>query len=147
MTATGRPAAEIVEFYDSTEITTSQRDRGWIEMRAGRRIMGLRKKRGGCQFLKEDQCTIYEHRPVTCRRYPFNLVLDEQGKIQELSIHRAVKCLYELDGRQSRRELKQTSDWEDRQDATYYGLVKEWNRSKARGTKLAYLRFLGLVEA
>lgn len=143
---TGQASEEIVEYYDSSEIDTGSRDPGWIKMRAGRRILGLKKKRGACQYLKDDRCTIYEHRPVTCRRYPFNLALDEHGRLKKLSIHDAVKCLYELNGKQTHRELKATSEWEDREDGLYHTLVKAWNRNHPTGTKKEFLRYLGLIK-
>jgi Fe-S-cluster containining protein len=34
---------------------------------------------GKCIFLKEDQCTIYEIRPLICRFYPFELSTDKEG--------------------------------------------------------------------
>lgn len=33
---------------------------------------------GKCFFLKNNQCTIYPHRPLICRFYPFELKFDEE---------------------------------------------------------------------
>ncbi len=35
---------------------------------------------GKCIFLKDNQCTIYEHRPLICKFYPIELITDETGK-------------------------------------------------------------------
>jgi Fe-S-cluster containining protein len=34
---------------------------------------------GKCAFLQQDQCSIYEVRPLICRFYPFELSTDENG--------------------------------------------------------------------
>ncbi len=34
---------------------------------------------GMCIFLKDNECTIYEQRPLICRFYPFELTTDEHG--------------------------------------------------------------------
>ena len=36
---------------------------------------------GKCVFLKDNQCTIYEFRPLICRFYPVELKTDESEKI------------------------------------------------------------------
>jgi Fe-S-cluster containining protein len=33
--------------------------------------MRLRRQRGKCIFLKDDKCSVYEHRPTVCREFPF----------------------------------------------------------------------------
>ncbi|MCL2134740.1 MAG: YkgJ family cysteine cluster protein [Candidatus Bathyarchaeota archaeon] len=33
---------------------------------------------GKCFFLKEDNCSIYNYRPMVCRFYPFELKFDEK---------------------------------------------------------------------
>jgi len=35
---------------------------------------------GKCVFLRNNQCTIYEHRPLICKFYPIELTTDETGK-------------------------------------------------------------------
>jgi len=35
-----------------------------------------KNKKGKCFFLKENQCCIYEFRPIICRFYPFELKFD-----------------------------------------------------------------------
>ncbi len=32
-----------------------------------------------CIFLEDNECTIYEQRPLICRFYPFELTTDERG--------------------------------------------------------------------
>ena len=33
--------------------------------------LSLRRVNGRCVFVKDDKCTVYEHRPNVCREYPF----------------------------------------------------------------------------
>ena len=39
-----------------------------------------KNKKGKCFFLKENQCCIYEFRPIICRFYPFELKFDLDQK-------------------------------------------------------------------
>ena len=144
MKHTGQTAEEIVDFYKPSEIEWGKREPGWIKLSSGRRIMGLRRKKIGCQYLGEDDlCTIYEHRPVTCRRYPFDIEFDEKGKIEFLSISDSVECLYELDGHNTTKELKALCTWEEKEEEPYYEKLKEWNRKRKRKGKKKFLTYIG----
>jgi Fe-S-cluster containining protein len=141
---TGQAAVDIVDFYAPAEIEWSKKKPGWIKLKSKRKILGLRRTKESCQYQgDDDRCTIYEHRPVACRRYPFNLEMDEDGDIEFLSISNAVECPYELDGQISLEQLKATSIWEDAEEGPYHELVKKWNRRKNRGGKKRFLEFLG----
>lgn len=37
----------------------------------------IKNSEGKCFFLKDDQCSIYESRPLICRFYPFELKFDQ----------------------------------------------------------------------
>lgn len=39
-------------------------------------VYEMKKLEGDCVFLKENKCTLYEHRPLICRFYPFELKFD-----------------------------------------------------------------------
>lgn len=39
-------------------------------------IYEMKKVEGDCIFLKDNKCTNYEHRPLICRFYPFELKFD-----------------------------------------------------------------------
>ncbi len=41
----------------------------------------LKQTSGDCMFLKEDSCTIYNQRPLTCKFYPFYLEEHSTGNI------------------------------------------------------------------
>ena len=93
------------------------------------------------------RCTIYEHRPVTCREHPFNVTLSETGAVERLSISRIVPCPYELDGKQTLRGIKSAVYWNHRQSEYYHEKIRTWNRRReGRRTPREFLRFLGLTD-
>ena len=96
--------------------------------------MGLRRTENGCQYLGEDDlCTIYDHRPVTCRRYPFDVEMDEQENIELLSISDSVECPYELDGYHALGEIKALCVWEEEEENPYFEKIEIWNKKKKTG--------------
>lgn len=141
---TDQPASDIAAFYKPSEIAWEKHQPGWIFLKSGRRIMGLKRTEEGCQYLgDDDMCTIYEHRPVTCRRYPFDLELDETGNIELLSISQSVDCPYELDGENSLKEIKALADWEEEEENPYFEKLESWNKKKKPGGKKKFLKYLG----
>jgi Fe-S-cluster containining protein len=80
----------------------------------------MRKQQDGkCVFLKNNQCTIYDFRPLICRFYPFELKFSEE---QECYLFKVTlecpgvdlgKCLEEVDFKKlfalAEEKLKQSS--------------------------------------
>ena len=140
---TKQPAHEIADFYPTSEIEWGLENPGWIKLESGWHIMGLVRKKDGCQYLGEDDlCGIYEHRPVTCRRYPFDVEFDENEELSLLGINDSVECPYELDGQNSRQSIKALVDWEDEEEQPYFKLVDRWNKRKKRGDGASFLEYL-----
>ena len=130
MEYTGLPANRVVKFYTPDEVDDPPRGPEWIKFGPrlrDRRLMALRDRHGACQFLKEDRCTVYEARPVTCRVY-------------------ACECKYELDDKVDLRAVKRVWFQDDRQDNAYFARVSEWGRRKSYGTQKEFLEFVGLAE-
>ena len=141
---TAQEAADVVRFYKPAEIEWSKKQPGWIKFRSGRHIMGLRRNRQGCQYLGgDDLCTIYEHRPITCRRYPFDVEMDGGGDIELLSISQSVECPYELDGHNTLGQIKALCEWEEKEETPYYDKVEVWNKQKKDRGKRKFLKHLG----
>ena len=142
---TGRPAREFICFVGDEEMTLDKRSPWWIRFDGERAVMALRHRRDDCIFLEGDDCTVYEHRPVTCREHPFNTTISTTGAVEYLSLSRVVPCPHEWDGHQTRRELSALRRWNDRQSDEYLDRVRTWNR-RAEGPKTprAFLRYLGL---
>jgi Fe-S-cluster containining protein len=145
---TRKSPLSFVKFYSHDEIAMSDNDPSWIRLKAGRRVMALKKIRGRCVFLDNptNRCTIYEHRPVTCRDHPFNLTYSASGRLEKISLSRIVKCLHAWDGKVQRRELRTVNNWNERQQESYVAKIKAWHKTTS-GRKRAkdFLRFLGLT--
>ncbi len=140
---TSQPVAEIADFYPPSEIEWGLDNPGWIKLDSGLHIMGLVRKEDGCQYLGEDDlCGIYEHRPVTCRRYPFDVEFGEDNELTLLGINDSVECPYELDGQNSKREIKALVEWEDAEEQPYFKLVDAWNKKKKPGGPSKFLEHL-----
>jgi Fe-S-cluster containining protein len=141
---TGQEVTDVVRFYKPKEIEWGTDKPGWINFKSGKRILGLRRTKRGCQYLGEDDlCTIYDHRPITCRRYPFNVELDEGGDVEFLSISDSVDCPYELDGHNTPGQIKALCNWEDKEETPYNEKVNAWNRTRKIGGKTKFLKHLG----
>jgi Fe-S-cluster containining protein len=142
---TGKPASSIVRFYSSTEMDYGAGREGWVEFSYGKRVMGLRQPKGQCLFLDDDcHCSVYEHRPVTCRTFPFDVELDEAGRIGDLGLNPAPWCRREQGPGVNPGQLRDDARREAIEDELYFRRVSRWNRSPKRAGKAEFLAFLGL---
>ncbi len=145
----GRDPRDFVRFYDEERVEIAKSSPWWIRVGAKRAVMALRWQRGPrCIFLSADNdCTIYEHRPVVCREHPFNVTLSESGAVQRMTINRVVDCPHDWDGNRTRREIGRVARWNQRQADDFTGKIKTWNRGAKSRTRPGFLRFLGLIPA
>ncbi len=147
MDGTGLSAREIVRFFSNVEMPKD--DSLWIRLGKRRVTMGLRwhPSRTRCKFLGEDEmCTIYEHRPVTCRTHPFDMETNDNWGVTDLSISEVVDCPHEWDGDHTVRELKSAERWNCRQVEDFEVKVRAWNRKRSgKRTANEFLRFVGLA--
>lgn len=144
---TQRRATEVVRFFRPDEIKMEKRHPFWIRFSTGRAVMGLPwKANGHCRFLGHNNlCTVYEHRPVTCREYPFQIVQSDEGKVLEVGLTHVVECPGEFDGKNSVTDVRKVVAWNERQSDGYVERVQAWNRlRKGPFTRPAFLRYLGV---
>ncbi len=143
---TGLKAERFCAFYKADDFDDGGEGLGWVELAEGRRVLGLKKqdKADACFFFKDERCSVYEHRPITCRVYPFQLDFNRQGQVTRMSINDAVECPYELDSSQKLAEILKNWNADDRQDDAYFRKVEAWNRRHKGGTAEEFLRFLGV---
>jgi Fe-S-cluster containining protein len=144
--STGESPLKFVRFFTHDEISMSTKDPLWVHFKDEKAVMALRSIHDRCIFLdhKTNLCTIYEHRPVTCRDHPFNVTFSDSGAVEKISLSKIVKCPHAWDGNISRRELRKVQTWNEQQEDSYVKKVREWNRSKAgQKTRPEFLRFLG----
>ncbi len=124
----------------------STHDPLWVKFNDEKAVMALRSIQDRCVFLDNETnlCTIYEHRPVTCRDHPFSVTFSDTGAVEKISLSKIVKCPHAWDGNISRRELRKVQTWNERQEENYLKKVRAWNRCKTHPkTQPAFLRFLG----
>jgi Fe-S-cluster containining protein len=145
---TGKSPLEFVRFYTHDEVAVSKNDPLWVKFNHQKAVMGLRSIRDHCFFLDNEtnRCTIYEHRPVTCRDHPFNVTVSDTGAIEKISLSRIVKCPHAWDGDIKRRELRALQSCNERQEESYIEKIREWNKIKiGPRTRPDFLRFLGFA--
>ncbi len=150
MASTGLPAREIVEFVKPSMFGSNPEMVAWVKFgprRQDRRVMCLREIRGHCRFLRANRCSVYAHRPLTCREHPFVLSLDEsERRIESIELSDVSVCSHTLDGKVRKRDLKQVYRWNVREDESYFEKVRRWNRRTSFGTKSDFLHYLALDE-
>ena len=145
---TGKSPLEFVRFFTHDEISMSTHDPLWVHFKGEKTVMALRSIHDRCVFLdnQTNLCTIYEHRPVTCRDHPFHVTFSDSGAVEKISLSKIVKCPHAWDGNVSRRELRKVQSWNERQEESYLRKVRAWNRSKpTQKTRPEFLRFLGFA--
>ena len=144
---TGRPAAGFVRFVPEAVADLPLRSPWWVRFDGARAVMALRHRPGGaCTFLDDgNRCTIYAHRPVTCREHPFEITLSETLAVEHVAISAIVECPHAWDGHNTRRELREVVRWNERQSDPYLERVRTWNRRRGRRTRPEFLRYLGLA--
>ncbi len=143
---TGMAPRQFVRFFAEDEIKLAKRHPFWIRFANRRATMALRWGRDRCFFLgEEDRCTIYNDRPVACREHPFNIDISDTGAVQGLSISKVSECLYELDGKVTKRELAAVCRWNENESEEYQERLKGWNRRrKGPRTRTAFMKFFDL---
>lgn len=144
------PSNKILEFYKSDEFDDGGEGLHFAELDEGRRVMGLQKRfdkeneRDACKFFKNNRCSVYESRPVTCRVWPFTLRFDDRGHISSLAINDTLHCPYEMDGDNKPSKVAGDWKWDDRQDEVWEKAVTTWNEKHAGGTRKEFLKYLGI---
>lgn len=147
---TGMAADRLVKFYSNSELNSDIDDDGWITLSYGKRKMGLRKKQdGSCMFLsKELRCNAYEARPVSCRIFPVDVVLDDDNNIIDLELsdvirERFIKCKYSYGRAASHKKFLLAAHQSRDETESYWKKLDQWNNIRKKGRKDNFLRFIG----
>lgn len=144
--ATGLEAGKIVSLY--ANVDADDDDRFLIRTSYGKRTMGLRKAKGRCIFLSDDQtCSVYDSRPMSCRMFPLQVTLEEDNSLHDLNVqdsaHDDFKCRYQFGRRRLLKEIHQIAVSDFLEQDSYLKKVEEWNARFHKGKKQELLEFLG----
>ncbi len=147
---TGLPAEKLSAFYSNSILESDIDDDGWVKLSYGKRKMGLRKKQdGACMFLsKERQCIAYEARPISCRVFPIDVILDEDNKIIDLElsdvvVEKFIDCKHYRGKAASHKKFMLNANMSQDETASYWKKVEKWNKHPEIGRKTDFLKFMG----
>jgi len=131
---TGKNPYKFLEFLMPEEITGVEKsDPTWLEVNGERYIMALqRDEKVGCFFLdkKTKFCSIYEHRPLLCRLYPFKLHETRENEFSHFSLHTDVGCPRNRDGVHEAKPLYELYLQDKMHQEDYVKLVQAFNKKK-----------------
>jgi Fe-S-cluster containining protein len=145
-------AAEVISWVPCRDIDLTSGSENFASLRAGLRVMVMRRQRGGCRFLgSDDRCRIYSLRPLGCRIFPFDPDFGRNGKLVRLRMIDATECNCEMAGTNSIHDLRRLHQATELELAAYHTQVADWNRAQRRRRRRGqaalpateYLRFLG----
>ena len=149
--ATGKKPLSFVKMYSQREISISNDDQGLVKISRGMRIMGLKQKQGRCIFLsKDNKCTIYPARPMTCRTYPMDIKIGRKDRIKEIGFqgkisYKGKTCAAVARIADNGKSLIKDTRKENRHDRAYWAKCDRWNQAPKQGRKFEkFMEFLGL---
>lgn len=143
--ATNEKALEIVSFYSPDSLEYNIEAPLWINFSFGKRAMGLKKRFGHCRFLVQgDCCSVYKHRPMTCRTFPYVIDFDDTGIPISVKRNKVMECLVKKTDWAPWDTIFKNSKKECIEDDLYYDKIDIWNSRSKRNSIKDFLIFLGL---
>ncbi len=147
---TGMSADRLIKLYTRSDFESVD-DSDLIRFSYGNRKIALRKKKDGtCLFLSpKKQCTAYEARPMSCRIFPIDVILDEENRVTDFELSdvirdRFIKCNYHNGKSSSLQSFNLKAAQCGRETDSYWKKIRKWNKKDDRGGKDDFLHFLGL---
>ncbi len=98
---TGQAPLDFLEFITPDDIQgVNKNDPTWLHVDGEKYMMALKRHGQRCHFLdkKTRYCSIYEHRPLLCRLYPFRLKETRTGEYNGFTLHNGIGCPKHRDG-------------------------------------------------
>ena len=150
---TGEPTRDLVRWVDRDGIDMDDEPEAFVILRQGKRVMVLKHEGGGCRYLgSDDRCTIYSHRPLGCRIFPFDPTFRDSEKLHRLKLIDATECKYELDGENDLGKIRELHGKHEEATRSYQAKVASWNKQqlerKRRGrqpqTAADFFEYLGI---
>lgn len=135
---TGQTPDEFLEFITPEDIEgVGKNDPTWLHVNGKKFMMALKRHGKRCHFLdkKTRYCSIYEHRPLLCRLYPFRVQESRDGEFRGFTLHTGIGCPKHNDGVYQTGPLYDIYV-EDRTHANdYHTLVDVFNDKDYEGKK------------
>lgn len=142
---TGLEPGKIVTFFSMDEMAFDPESDIWIQFKSGKRAMGLKKRNDRCLFLSSTICCkAYEHRPMTCRTFPYMIDFDELGNPERVRKNKIVDCKSFRKGLSYLDPVVSNVRIEINEDELYYTKIREWNKRDVTDNKEEFLKFIGL---
>lgn len=141
---TGMPLSKFVTFYSFDDLDWPEDAEEWIEFRQGKKILGMKKRRGRCIFLNAQGCSVYPIRPRVCRMFPLDINQTENGTFEVERQPRVTFCKAVVKNDLGiRSKLIRYKIACDRSDEIFFRKVALWNKTNSRGTMGQFLAYLG----
>ena len=149
---TGIPADKLIKLYALSDFEDDDGSgEDWITFSYGKRKIALRKKRNGdCMFLSKDRnCTVYTARPLACRVFPIDVILNEDNKVTDLDMSdvvqdKFIRCKHINGNLRSFDDFRKTALQAGKESDLCWKKIKRWNGLPEKGGKDEFLDFLGL---
>lgn len=135
---TGQEPLEFLEFITPEDIEgVNKSDPTWLTVGGEKYMMALKRHGQRCHFLdkKTRFCSIYEHRPILCRLYPFRVVESREGEFKGFVLHNDVGCPKHLDGEYKTGPLRELYETDKGHQDDYRTLVEVFNAKNYPGKK------------
>jgi Fe-S-cluster containining protein len=150
---TGKSADKLIKLYTRSDFVDVD-ESDMISMSYGSRKIALRKKSDGtCIFLSENkQCSAYEGRPMSCRIFPIDVILDEDNTVCDLELSdvirdKFIKCRYHYGKPVSFKNFSLMAEQCGKETESYWKKIRQWNRKNEKGGKADLLKFMGFKTA
>lgn len=135
---TGQEPLEFLEFITPEDIEgVNKSDPTWLKVGKEKYMMALKRHGQRCHFLdkKTRYCSIYEHRPLLCRLYPFRVVESRAGEFKGFVLHNDVGCPKHQDGEYKTGPLREIYETDKGHHEDYRTLVEVFNAKEYPGKK------------
>lgn len=137
---------EIVRFYSPKEMEYDKDSDMWIRFTYGKRALGLKKRDGHCIFLDEsNNCTVYKTRPMTCRTFPYEVYLDDNGSVESAAQNEVLTCAATVSKTDTFDDIIRMVKKENDEDDDFFDLIYDWNHREEKGSSKDFLEFVGLL--
>jgi Fe-S-cluster containining protein len=134
--ATGGAPADLVQWLAPAEVDMTGEPETFVRLPGGRRLMVLAWLAGGCAQLRGDLCGVHQHRPVTCRAYPFHAELGKRDGVRRLKLLDVSECFHTWAQAVPQREVANVARAQSLELKRYARQVQVFNRLQQHRARL-----------